>query len=71
MAAKRRAPRNSTMVEQSALGSFYHMGDTLGSGGFGKVKLATHALTGATVAIKILNKAALGVSLSTILISST
>ncbi|GAB1599926.1 maternal embryonic leucine zipper kinase-like [Argonauta hians] len=34
--------------------------DTIGSGGFGKVKLATHLLTGEKVAIKIMNKHALG-----------
>ncbi|KAE9550925.1 hypothetical protein FO519_005861 [Halicephalobus sp. NKZ332] len=32
----------------------------LGSGGFGKVKLATHALTGEQVAIKIIDKKAVG-----------
>jgi len=34
----------------------YDLGRTLGKGQFGKVKLATHILTGATVAIKIINK---------------
>lgn len=37
----------------------------LGSGGFGKVKLATHALTGEQVAIKIIDKKAVGVCFST------
>jgi len=31
-------------------------GDTLGEGTFGKVKMATHILTGEKVAIKILEK---------------
>ncbi|KAI3938516.1 hypothetical protein MKX01_030809 [Papaver californicum] len=33
----------------------YKLGKTLGIGSFGKVKIATHALTGHKVAIKILN----------------
>jgi serine/threonine protein kinase len=57
-----RRPRISMVVEQAALSTFYKLGDTVGTGGFGKVKLATHTLTGETVAIKIMDKAALGVS---------
>ncbi|GMG99655.1 hypothetical protein Nepgr_001495 [Nepenthes gracilis] len=34
----------------------YHLGKTLGIGSFGKVKIATHKLTGHKVAIKILNR---------------
>lgn len=34
----------------------YILGDTLGTGTFGKVKIATHQLTGHKVAIKILNR---------------
>ena len=34
----------------------YILGDTLGSGTFGKVKMATHQVTGYKVAIKILNR---------------
>ena len=32
------------------------MGETLGHGSFGKVKLAEHELTGHKVAVKILNR---------------
>jgi serine/threonine protein kinase len=45
----------------AALESEYVLGEELGSGGFGKVKLATHILTGMKVAIKIIDKAAIGV----------
>ncbi|KAF8782966.1 Maternal embryonic leucine zipper kinase like protein [Argiope bruennichi] len=38
----------------------YILHKTLGTGGFAKVKLATHVLTGEKVAIKIMNKASLG-----------
>ncbi|RKP17082.1 Pkinase-domain-containing protein, partial [Rozella allomycis CSF55] len=34
----------------------YVLGETLGSGSFGKVKLAHHSLTGQKVALKIINK---------------
>ena len=34
----------------------YVLGETLGTGSFGKVKLARHALTGHRVAVKIINK---------------
>ena len=34
----------------------YILGDTLGVGTFGKVKIADHELTGHKVAIKILNR---------------
>lgn len=36
--------------------TFKKLGKTLGEGTFGKVKLATHILTGEKVAIKILEK---------------
>lgn len=39
----------------------YSVKETIGSGGFAKVKRAIHIPTGETVAIKIMNKAALGV----------
>ncbi|ESO81991.1 hypothetical protein LOTGIDRAFT_170401 [Lottia gigantea] len=42
------------------LKGFYHLRETIGSGGFAKVKLAYHALTGEKVAIKIMDKRALG-----------
>ena len=35
---------------------FYLLGETIGEGTFGKVKLGTHTLTGERVAIKILEK---------------
>ena len=40
----------------------YMIQSELGSGGFGKVKLGTHLLTGEQVAIKIIDKKAVGVS---------
>lgn len=40
----------------------YEFLDELGSGGFGKVKLAIHRLTEEKVAIKIIDKKAIGVS---------
>ena len=39
----------------------YHWLDELGSGGFGKVKLAIHILTGERVAVKIIDKKAIAV----------
>ncbi|KAK7507429.1 hypothetical protein BaRGS_00001364 [Batillaria attramentaria] len=42
------------------LRGYYHLRETIGSGGFAKVKLAYHALTGEKVAIKIMDKRALG-----------
>ena len=44
------------------LDGFYEMYDTIGSGGFAKVKLGVHCLTGEKVAIKIMDKKQLGVS---------
>ncbi|CAL1271388.1 unnamed protein product [Larinioides sclopetarius] len=44
----------------AALEGKYNLHKTLGTGGFAKVKLATHVLTGEKVAIKIMNKASLG-----------
>jgi len=41
----------------------YDVGETIGRGGFAKVKRATHLVTGERVAIKILDKLSLGVSL--------
>lgn len=41
--------------------NYYLFHDELGCGGFGKVKLATHLLTGEKVAIKIIDKKAIGV----------
>ncbi|PRD26032.1 UNVERIFIED_CONTAM: melk [Trichonephila clavipes] len=44
----------------AALEGQYVLHKTLGTGGFAKVKLATHELSGEKVAIKIMNKASLG-----------
>ncbi|XP_028512431.1 maternal embryonic leucine zipper kinase [Exaiptasia diaphana] len=38
----------------------YEVHETIGSGGFAKVKLGVHLLTGEKVAIKMMNKIALG-----------
>jgi serine/threonine protein kinase len=40
---------------------YYQFHDEIGAGGFGKVKLATHLLTGEKVAIKVIDKRAIGV----------
>lgn len=50
------------MVRYAALKGLYDLEKTIGSGGFAKVKLATHIATGEKVAIKIMDKTALGVS---------
>ncbi|XP_075047217.1 maternal embryonic leucine zipper kinase [Mixophyes fleayi] len=39
---------------------YYELHETIGTGGFAKVKLATHLLTGEKVAIKIMDKDSLG-----------
>jgi serine/threonine protein kinase len=44
------------------LTGYYELLKTIGNGGFGKVKQAIHLLTGEFVAIKIIDKAKLGVS---------
>ncbi|XP_064634284.1 maternal embryonic leucine zipper kinase-like [Lineus longissimus] len=43
-----------------ALTGLYQLGETIGSGGFAKVKKAYHLLTGEKVAIKIMDKKSLG-----------
>ncbi|XP_069676736.1 maternal embryonic leucine zipper kinase-like [Periplaneta americana] len=48
------------MVRYSVLKDHYELEKTIGCGGFAKVKLATHILTGEKVAIKIMNKLNLG-----------
>ncbi|XP_033332129.1 maternal embryonic leucine zipper kinase isoform X1 [Megalopta genalis] len=48
------------MVRHAALKGLYDLEKTIGSGGFAKVKLATHVATGEKVAIKIMDKTALG-----------
>ncbi|XP_042241673.1 maternal embryonic leucine zipper kinase-like isoform X2 [Homarus americanus] len=44
----------------AALEGQYELHETIGSGGFAKVKLATHVLTGEKVALKIMDKRQLG-----------
>uniref|UniRef100_A0A915BL55 non-specific serine/threonine protein kinase n=1 Tax=Parascaris univalens TaxID=6257 RepID=A0A915BL55_PARUN len=44
----------------AVLDGLYALHDELGSGGFGKVKLATHLLTSQSVAIKIIDKKTIG-----------
>jgi maternal embryonic leucine zipper kinase len=48
------------MAQYAALKGLYHLRETIGSGGFAKVKMAYHALTGDKVAIKIMDKKSLG-----------
>jgi serine/threonine protein kinase len=48
-------------VAYPALAGYYELQKTIGNGGFGKVKQAIHLLTGEHVAIKIIDKAKLGV----------
>ncbi|KAH0944767.1 hypothetical protein HN011_009651 [Eciton burchellii] len=48
------------MVRYAALKGLYDLEKTIGSGGFAKVKLATHIATGEKVAIKIMEKTTLG-----------
>ncbi|KAJ8930208.1 hypothetical protein NQ314_017016 [Rhamnusium bicolor] len=48
------------MVQYQALKGLYEVERTIGCGGFAKVKLATHIATGEKVAIKIMDKGALG-----------
>ena len=44
----------------AALEGQYELHETVGPGGFAKVKLATHLLTGEKVAVKIMDKKQLG-----------
>lgn len=44
------------MSSYAALEGLYVLHDEIGSGGFGKVRLATHLLTSQKVAIKIIDK---------------
>ncbi|XP_077427011.1 maternal embryonic leucine zipper kinase [Vanacampus margaritifer] len=55
MPVERTAPR-----EVEELHKYYEVYDTIGSGGFAKVKLGRHIQTGEKVAIKIMNKKDLG-----------
>lgn len=47
-----------------ALKGKYHVRETIGTGGFAKVKLAYHSLTGEKCAIKIMDKLAMGVRIT-------
>ena len=49
---------NGTVPRHKAVFPFsrYILGETLGTGTFGKVKIADHDLTGHKVAVKILNR---------------
>ncbi|XP_029426609.1 maternal embryonic leucine zipper kinase isoform X5 [Nannospalax galili] len=48
------------MKDYEELLKYYELYETIGTGGFAKVKLACHILTGEMVAIKIMDKSALG-----------
>ena len=61
-------PSDVTMPENlsspyAPLEGLYELHETIGSGGFAKVKRATHLATGEQVAIKIMDKKQLGVSI--------
>jgi maternal embryonic leucine zipper kinase len=53
----------SRRVRYPELEARYELQETLGSGGFAKVKAAIHKLTGEKVAVKIMNKESLGADL--------
>lgn len=55
-------------MKHSHLKKFYSLERTIGTGGFAKVKLATHLLTGEKVAVKIINKESLKVDAIIILL---
>jgi len=50
----------ATSSGYSVLDGLYELHDTIGTGGFAKVKLATHVVTGDKVAVKIMEKKQLG-----------
>ncbi|XP_022095201.1 maternal embryonic leucine zipper kinase-like isoform X2 [Acanthaster planci] len=52
--------QNMASSEYDVIRSRYHLKETIGSGGFAKVKLATHIASGEKVAVKIMDKRALG-----------
>ena len=60
MPAAEAAPPKPGAGLYSALEGKYELHETVGTGGFAKVKLATHILTGEKVAIKIMDKKQLG-----------
>ena len=58
------------MARYPVLRGLYELDKTIGCGGFAKVKLATHILTGEKVAIKIMDKRSLGVGIFAVLFLS-
>eukprot|EP00826_Nyctotherus_ovalis_P053888 TRINITY_DN7033_c0_g1_i3.p1 TRINITY_DN7033_c0_g1~~TRINITY_DN7033_c0_g1_i3.p1 ORF type:complete len:608 (+),score=134.11 TRINITY_DN7033_c0_g1_i3:179-2002(+) len=56
MSALLNASSKENLEEKECLVEHYVIGKTIGEGTFGKVKLGTHTVTGAKVAIKILEK---------------
>jgi len=52
-------PATRKLVKPRSIG-YYTLGDTIGEGTFGKVKLGTHICTSQNVAVKILEKAKIG-----------
>ena len=52
--------KNDSTFHFSILDGQYELHETVGTGGFAKVKLATHLVTGEKVAIKIMDKRQLG-----------
>ncbi|XP_053226380.1 maternal embryonic leucine zipper kinase isoform X3 [Podarcis raffonei] len=53
-------PLSMAMDDYEELLKYYELHETVGTGGFAKVKLARHLLTGEQVAIKIMDKLSLG-----------
>ncbi|XP_069486573.1 maternal embryonic leucine zipper kinase isoform X2 [Ambystoma mexicanum] len=51
---------NMAVDDYDELLKYYNLHETIGTGGFAKVKLARHLLTGEKVAVKIMDKIALG-----------
>jgi len=60
-ASKTIKPSENFTSDPNCMDGLYVFHEELGCGGFGKVKLATHLLTGEKVAIKIIDKKAIGV----------
>ncbi|CAD6588078.1 MAG: Protein kinase [Tremellales sp. Tagirdzhanova-0007] len=56
-AASSSSPQASSQPRQKPRVGQYIIGRTLGTGSFGKVKLATHSVTGHQVALKLINRA--------------
>ncbi|KAM6327886.1 maternal embryonic leucine zipper kinase isoform 8-T10 [Alca torda] len=56
-------PLRMALGDYEEILKYYELHETIGTGGFAKVKLAQHLLTGEKVAIKIMDKLALGENL--------